>query len=86
MQIQIEERFDKDTLRVLKDMQIFRHENVLKENYTTEAPSLCWYYNIDSDAIKRELEEFKVIYKAMEKNIDVSNLLPISKIIKGGDK
>ncbi len=81
--VQIEERFNKNTLQILKDMQIFRHENLMKENYTTEAQSLCQYYNIDSDAIKRELEEFKVIYKSMEKDIDVSDLLPIPKVKKG---
>ena len=42
--------------------------------------------NIDGDAIKSELKEFKVIYKSMEKDIDISNLLPKPKIEKGKGK
>lgn len=63
-----------DTLQTLKEMLIFRHENLLKEEYTRQ-DNLCKYYNLQSDSIKNELKDFKTVYKLMEKNIDVCDSL-----------
>lgn len=71
---EMEDRFNKQNLDIMNDMQIFSHENLMKANYPTRADNLCRNYNLDPDSVEAELKEFKEIYTAMESNIDLSDL------------
>lgn len=71
---QINERFEKDTLEIMKEMGIFCHVNLLKDDCPTRAEYLCKHYNLNVEAIENELKDFKRIYKLMEKDIDISDI------------
>ena len=73
--MQIEERFEGGTLDVLKDMEIFTHENLLNDNWATRAEHFCKYYNLSVEIVENELVDFKQIYKVMEEDIDVSDTM-----------
>ena len=74
LRLQINDRFQKDTLDVMKELSIFCHENLLKADHTTRADNLCQHCNLDPELVEKELSEFKPLYKAMETDIDVSDL------------
>lgn len=59
--LQINERLNEDTLQILKEMLVFRHENLLKENYNPQVDNLCKYNNLNNDSVKNELKDFKNI-------------------------
>lgn len=76
--MQISERFQHDVLEIMKEMRMFNHENLLKEKSTTRAENLCEHYGLDVETIENELKDFKQVYKLMEKDIDVSDIMKSS--------
>lgn len=74
--LQINERFNNKNVELMAELSIFIHENLMKENCNTRAPLFCQNYNIDIDMLQTELQAFKDIYKIMEKEIYISDLIP----------
>ena len=65
--LQLEERFQKDTLDVFKDMGNFGHENLMKKNTPSRTEHLYKHYKLDVEAIESEFKDFKRIYMLMKK-------------------
>lgn len=72
---EINNRFDQRSLDIITEMQTFTHENLLKENTSIRVSCLCKNYNIDASSVENELKEFRKIYKAVKKTIDVSDII-----------
>ncbi len=76
LNVQIEDRFNGNMLEIMKEMLIFTHENLLKNNFSTRAKKLCENYKLDADLVEKELIDFKKLYEIEHKEIDVSDLIP----------
>lgn len=73
--LQINERFSQNTLEILSEIFIFSYENLMKNGTSTRAKKWCQNYKIDVYGVENEYREFKILYKSIEEDIDVSDIV-----------
>jgi hypothetical protein len=62
---------------MLRQMQLFAPDSLLlgEEVVKEQVSKLCDWYNLDSNAVTRQLNEFQPIYKRVEKLVSVDDLM-----------
>jgi len=74
--VQLKWRFGEDTLRFLKEMQLFTPTslNGTKEFSCNDIHELYTYYGIDSITVCKELKEFTMTYRPVEKMVSLDDI------------